>query len=135
MIKTARLGKEIAVTVVNKIGVLADMSNLLAEQGINIEAVAGYAVDNTAKIMLVTADNLRATGALKKSGYKSIEENDVVIIDLENKPGALKVITAKLASENIDIKQVYGAVCASGCPAKMVLSTSDNGKALAAFKE
>jgi len=135
MIKQAQLAKEIVVTAVNKIGVLADMSKLLAESGVNIEAVAGYAVDKEAKIMLVTNDSLRAIEALKKSGYTLIKENEVVIIDLENKPGALKNITARLAAEGIDIKQIYGTTCSGGCPAKLVISTTDNEKALVAFKK
>jgi hypothetical protein len=135
MIKQAQLGKEIAVTVVNKIGVLADMSKLLAEHSINIEAVAGYALDKEAKIMLLTNDNVRSIDALKKSGYKSIRENEVVVVELEDKPGALKNITARLATEGIDIKQIYGTTCAGGCPAKLVISTGDNEKALVAFKK
>lgn len=135
MISQAQLAKEIVVTAVNKIGVLADMSKLLAESGVNIEAVAGYAVDKEAKIMLVTNDNLRAVDALKKSGYTSIKENEVVVIELEDKPGALKNITARLAAEGIDIKQIYGTTCSAGCPAKLVISTTDNEKALVAFKK
>jgi len=135
MIKKVQLGKEIVVTVVNKIGVLADMSRLLAEHGANIEAVAGYAVNNEAKIMLVTDDNLRAIEALKKSGYKSIVERETIILDLDNKPGALKLITEKLASESIDIKQIYGTTCQGGCPAKIVVATSDNEKALLALRK
>lgn len=135
MISQAQLAKEIVVTVVNKIGVLADMSKLLAESGVNIEAVAGYAVNKEAKIMLVTNDSLRAIGALKKSGYTSIKENEVVVIELEDKPGALKNITARLAAEGIDINQIYGTTCSGGCPAKLVISTTDNEKALVAFKK
>lgn len=134
MIKNARLCKEIVITVVNKIGVLADISRLLSEHGTNIEAVAGYAVNNEAKITLVTDDNLRSVDALKKSGYKSIMEKETIIVDLENKPGALKLITGKLASESIDIKHIYGTTCQGGCPAKIVLTTSDNEKALVALK-
>lgn len=135
MIKAVKIVKEIVVTVVNKIGVLADMSGLLANSKVNIEAVAGYAVGNDAKIMLVTDDNPRATDILKKSGYASIAENEVVIVELENKIGALKNITAKLAAQSLDIKQIYGTVCSGGCPAKIVLSTSDNVKAVIALKK
>jgi hypothetical protein len=135
MIKSAELSKEIVVTVVNKIGVLADMSRLLAEKGINVEAVAGYAVDKEAKIMLVTDDSVRSTDALRKAGYKSIKENEVIVLELENKPGVLKQITDILASQEIDIRQVYGTTCPAGCPAKIVLSTTDNEKALVALKK
>lgn len=135
MIKTANLGKEIAIKVVNKIGVLADMSGLLANSKVNIEAVAGYAVGNEAKIMLVTDDNPHAIDILKKSGYNSIQEDEVVIVELDNKVGALKNITAKLAAQSLDIKQVYGTVSSIGSPAKIILSTSDNTKALTALKK
>lgn len=135
MVKQVTMAKEIVVTVVNKIGILADMSSLLGDMAVNIEAVAGYAAANEAKIMLVTSDNTRAVDDLKKKGYKNIRENEVLLIDLENKPGALKLITTKLAQETIDIKQVYGTVCGSGCPAKLVLSTDNNQKAFVALKK
>ncbi|MFH1414041.1 MAG: hypothetical protein ABIG56_04270 [Candidatus Omnitrophota bacterium] len=135
MIKAANLGKEIAAVASNKVGILADMSKLLAESNINIEAVAGYAQGNQAKIMLVCADNARATDALKEAGYKSIQESEVIVVELENKPGALKIITEKLVAENIDIKQIYGTTCSTNCPAKLIFTTSDNSKALAALKQ
>jgi len=136
MLKNVQLAKEIVVTVVNKIGVLADISKLIAEHGINIGAVAGYAdKDNNAKIMLVTEDNLRVTDALQKSGYKSLKESEVIVVELENKTGALKYLTAKLAAEGIDIKSIYGTTCVGTCPARMVLSTSDNEKAIVALKK
>lgn len=135
MIVGAKLGKELVVTLVNKIGILADMSKIVAEHGINIEAVAGYSVDNEATIMLFTDDNLRAREALEKKGYKNIQEKEVVMLDLENKPGVLKNITAKLAAEGIDIRYVYGTACSGGCPSRIVLSTSDNAKALVVFKK
>ena len=134
MVKNAVLGKEIALRVANKIGVLAGVSKLIADHGVNIVAVAGYAVEgnNEAEIMMVTDDNLRAADALKKEGYKP-KEREVVVIELENKAGALKVVTSKLANEKIDLKYIYGTACAEACPAKLVLSTSDNAKALLVF--
>ena len=134
MLKSAKLTKGIIVTVMNKIGVLADMSRILADHGLNIEALKGYAEDGQAKIMLITDDNLRTVDALKKNGYKGAVEIEMIMLELENKPGALKYISAKLALEEIDIKFIYGAVCPGGCPAKIILSTSDNEKALVAFK-
>ena len=134
MIKSTELGKEIVVTAANKVGVLANMSKIMADHGINIEGVAGYAVNNEAKIMLVADDVSRAKDALQKAGYKSLKENEVILVDLENKLGALKGLTAKLATANIDIRYTYGTVCSEGCPARIILSTSDNEKALVLLK-
>ena len=135
MLKSAQLGKEIVVTVMNKIGVLADMTKILADHGINIQAVTGYAVNNEATIMVVTEDNLRALDALKKAGYKGAKENPVIILELENKAGALKNITVRLASENIDIRYIYGTTCMAACPSRVVLSTNNDEKALVAFRK
>ena len=122
MVKDVKLAKEIVVAQKNKVGILANISKVLADAGINIHGVAGYAVDNDVKIMLVTEDNLRATDALKKSGYESVKENEVVVAELINKPGALKSFTAKLAAEGIDMKYIYGAVCSKGCPGTIAVS-------------
>ena len=135
MVNEVKLRKEIVVTVTNEIGVLADMSKLMADKGINIEAVAGYAAGNEARIMLVAADDVKAVEILKQANYTNIKLNEIIIVDLENKPGALKVITSKMASEMVDIKHIYGSACTAGCPAKIVISTTDNQKALAALKK
>ncbi len=135
MLKSAQLGKEIVVIVMNRIGVLADMAKILADHGINIQAVTGYAVNNDATIMVITEDNLRALDALKKAGYKSAKEHSVIILELENKAGALKNVTAKLAGGNIDIKYIYGTTCPGTCPSRVVLSTNNDEKALVAFRK
>ena len=135
MIKDANLGKEIVVTTENKVGVLAGISRMLADHGINIEGVAGYAgQNNEAKIMLVVDDTLRAREAIEKAGYKNTKENEVVIVDLLNKPGALKGITAMMAAATIDIRYIYGTACPEGCPARIVLSTNNNERAVVLFK-
>ena len=135
MIKDANLGKEIVITTENKVGILANMSKILADHGINIEGVAGYASEkNEAKIMLVVDDTLRAKEALQKAGYTNLKENEVLVVDLENKAGALKAITAKMAAEKIDIRYTYGTACSTGCPARIILCTNANEKALVLFK-
>jgi hypothetical protein len=135
MVKAAYLGKEVVVSITNRIGILADISKTLADHGINIEAIAGYSTANEAKLMFVTMDNLRASDALIKAGYKGARENPVVIVELEDKPGALRNITTRLAAENIDIRYIYGTACSENCPAKIVLSTSNDEKALLVFKK
>jgi len=35
----------------------------------------------------------------------------------------------------IDIKEIYGSACTAGCPAKIIIITTDNQKALAALKK
>jgi len=134
MIKGAGFGKEIVVTSQNKIGLLDKISKLVANSAINIHGVAGYAMDGEAKITMVTSDFTRAKEALQAAGF-SVSESDVIVLELENKMGALKIVTEKLAAENIDIRYIYGTVCLGSCAARLILSTSDNQKALVTFKK
>ena len=62
MIKNIMLGEEIIITTTNKVGLLADISVMLANEGINIEAAVGYETGKMAKLMLVTNDNYERTG-------------------------------------------------------------------------
>ena len=134
MIKNAKMGKELVVTVPNKMGTLANISKVLADHGINIEGVAGYAMASEAKIMIVADDILRAGEALKKAGFKAIETKEVVVLELENKPGALKSLSAKISDAKIDIRYIYGTTCSGGCAATLIVATNDNEKALVVFK-
>ena len=134
MIKDVKLAKEILVSEKNEAGILAKISKILADSGINIQGVVGYVMNKEASIMLVTGDNLRAVDLLKKAGYKAVKENEVVTAELINKPGALKSFTAKLAAGGIDIRYAYGTTCSAGCSSRIVLSTSDNEKVVALFK-
>ncbi len=134
MVRDVNLGKELVVTAPNSIGMLADISRIMADHGINIEGAAGYSVETEAKIMIVADDASRAKDALAKGGYKNCKENEVIVVDLENKPGALKAVTAKIASGKIDLRYVYGTTCPAGCPARIILATSDNEKTLVLLK-
>ena len=137
MIRKVIFAKEIIISVSNKIGVLAGVAGIIADHGINVAALAGYGKSEKkeAEVLLVTSDNLRAVDVLKKNGYGIPGERDVLVLELENKPGVLKTVTAVLAENGIDIKHIYGSACPGGCPATIVLNTSDNEKALVAFKK
>ena len=134
MIKDASLIKEVVVALENKVGALANISKILADKDINIAAVAGYSENGNAKIMLVTDDNLRAVEALQKGGYKTVKESEAVLVDLINKTGALKNLTAKLASEGVSIKYIYGSQCTGTCPGRLILSTTNNEKTFIILK-
>ncbi|MBT8490212.1 MAG: ACT domain-containing protein [Deltaproteobacteria bacterium] len=137
MLKKAVLTKQISITLDNKIGVLNIMSGYLADRGINIEAVAGYEMEESkqAKIMLVVDDTRRAIDALNERGFGSVEEKDVVMVELDNKPGALKNVTSLLANQGINIRYIYATTSPDESPVRVVISTSDNEKSFVTLKK
>lgn len=137
MLKKAVLTKQISITVDNKIGVLNIMAGYLADRGINIDAIAGYEMEESgqARIMLIVDDTRRAIDALNERGFGSIEEKDVVMVELDNKPGALKNVTSLLAHKEINIRYIYATTSPEECPVRVVISTSDNEKAFVTLKK
>lgn len=133
MIKNVMLGEEITIATRNKVGILADVAMMLANKGVNIEAVLGYEVGITGKLFLVTNANIVIINELKKKKYKVVNETEVLLVDLENKPGALKVIATEMKENKIDIRYLYvtPCTCATKGSSRMVLQTSDNEKAMA----
>ena len=133
MIKNVTLGEEITITTPNKVGILADVAMLLSNKGVNINAILGYESGMMGKVFLVTDANLMIINELKKKKYKFVKETEVILVDLENKPGALKVVATEMKENKIDIKYVYltPCTCANKGSSRMVLQTSDNEKAMA----
>ncbi|MFH1829956.1 MAG: hypothetical protein ABH871_04185 [Pseudomonadota bacterium] len=69
--------KEIVVKISDERGVTSRVAGVLAEAGVNIKAICGYAVDNDAHLRLVTDNNQKAMESLKRAGMKA-EQYDVV---------------------------------------------------------
>jgi len=132
MIKAIKLEKELFVGVINQPGVLAKLTSFLVNHGINIEAILGYTtnVGQEAGLMFITDNNKAAIDAFLEKGFTAVQENEVLVIELENVPGALKNITVLLAQHGININYIYAAGCTSGCPVRIVLSTTDNRGAM-----
>lgn len=130
MIKSVTIGEEIVVSTGNKIGLLADAAIIMANEGVNIDAFLGYESGRQAKLFIVTNGNLRILNELKKKKYKTIKETEVLMVEIDNKPGSLKVVAAELKMNKIDIKYVYITSSAIGSSSRMVLQTSDNEKAM-----
>ena len=131
MITKVTRASEITVGVKNEIGALAKMMSFLANHGINVEAIAGSSsqAGEEGNLIFITDDNTGAISELLAHGYKRIGENEVIIIELENRPGRLKNVSELLALNKINIDYLYCTTCSGGCAARLVLSTSDNNKA------
>ena len=133
MIRNAKVGKEIVIMAKEKVGALSEVAKALADRGINIAAISAQTVGGMALIHLVVDEHLRACDLLRKKKIK-IEENAVVILTVDDKPGALKHLTRKLASKKVNLSNLYGSTLDTFKPCVLVLSTSDNQKALIALK-
>lgn len=134
MIQSVKAGKEIVVVAENKIGILAAVAKKLADRGLNILAISAQGAGGIGLVSMVVDDHLRARDLLRKSGF-AFQENQVVLLEAEDRPGVLFAIARKLAAKKININDIYGSAPASYGPCVLVLSTSDNQKAIVALRK
>lgn len=127
------LDKQLLITVTNKVGTLAEVCSVVASSGINLIAICAYAVDNQGIIMFVCEDNEQAKGLLKAKNY-DVREEEIVLLTLANKPGALQSVTEVIAAEGIDLTLIYGSAEKKGKTNRIVLVSEDNEAVLAALK-
>ena len=91
----------------NKIGILATLCRDLADMGVNLLAISAPQTQaKTGPIRLLVTNPDLAEHALAKAGYKFIKE-EVLYVELKNRPGALAKAVEKLAKADIDVRYAY----------------------------
>ena len=130
----ARLAKEAIIRMRNRIGVLAQVTRTVAENGINIEAVVATVEGGDAVIRLVTGDHQRTIDVLRTL-RPDVQEARVVLAEVAHKPGLLRHITEKLAQENIDLLYLYGTAAVDVDKCVVVFSCANNDRAVLLLNE
>ncbi len=125
----ARQGKEIVLRMKSRVGLLFEVSKLLAEKGVSILAICGIVNGEECVIRLVTDDLLRTKESLIDRGYDPQEEN-AIFLELPHKPGILKHISDALTREDIDICHVYATALDRDDDCLLVLHTADDEHAI-----
>jgi hypothetical protein len=88
-------------------GTLARLCRDLATGGVNLLALAAPEADGgRASVRLLVANPEQAQNALKRAGY-SFDAEQVLFVELKNRPGALAKAVEKLARAGIDIRSAY----------------------------
>lgn len=90
------------VTLKNVPGTLADLADALGERGINIEASGGETLGGEGRVTLLTADP-KATREVLKGRNVPFEEVELLVITLQDNPGALGRIARRFAEAGINV--------------------------------
>lgn len=124
----ARRVKQLSFTMPNKVGLLAEVSSAISGVGVNISSIWAYEVDGNANFVLITDSNAKAKRALVKMGIE-VKEEDVVLVEMPNKPGELEKVAKKLSDSGINVNYLYGTT-GSVKSCICIFKTSDNVKAV-----
>jgi hypothetical protein len=103
---------QFSVFLVNKPGVLAQVTRSLAEAKLNLLAMTLVDSQEHGVLRMVVEDEPEARKVLGKLNLP-MTETEVVCIDLSNRPGALADVAQLLGENHININYAY---CTSGAP-------------------
>lgn len=98
--------KPITIVENDRVGLLADISYILAKNKINIETISVNVVGGKAIIVLTVNNPKKAVDVLSQNHYKNLEA-DYFVVKLEDKPGELNRITMLMSNAGINILNIH----------------------------
>jgi hypothetical protein len=101
------MATDLAVTVEDKPGALAGMGEAIGAAGINIGGVCGVAASGASVVHFLVDDSAGAREALQGAGFTSVDEREVVVVEVEDRPGVLGEVGRKLADAGVNIELIY----------------------------
>ena len=116
--------KQVSIFLDNRPGTLARTCQALAKEGINIQALSISDTVDHAVVRMVVSDAKKAERVLQAL-HATVQERDVIFMDLPNKPGTLAKIAEQLAAAGINIEYAYCTGSTSQEMGNMVLRTND----------
>jgi hypothetical protein len=128
------LVKQLSVFLENKPGTLAAVCDELAAAKINIFALTISDTVDHAVVRMVVSHTTKALHIFEERGVLVVE-NDVLMIENDNKPGSLARIAEKLAGAKVNIEYAYLATSPSSRKGLLILRPSNGKKALEVLRK
>jgi hypothetical protein len=123
---------QLALPLENQVGTLARLCRSLADGGVNLLGLSAPDTEGPAVVRLLVANGELATVALSRAGYR-FEIEEVIFVELKNRPGALARAVEKLAKAGIDVRFLYATAYTKAQKTAAVISVAkdDLARALA----
>jgi hypothetical protein len=98
--------KQIHIISANRIGLIADLTETLAQAEINVESIDAEQVGDNAVIVLNVDQYARALLSLREIQGIQIVTEDAILVKLKNQPGALAKIARRFTDAGINVRSV-----------------------------
>ena len=125
---------QISVFLENRAGQLAEITAVLAENGIDLRAISIAETSDYGVLRMIVDDAQKATGILQGHGY-ILSMTPVTVIAVPDAPGGLAPVLGILAEAHIDIEYMYSLFTHTDGQAYMVFRISDEEKFAAKLLE
>lgn len=119
--------KDLTVILQDRPGTLADMGEALGKAEINIDGIGGFVCAGEGIFHILVEDATAARRALEEINIEVRGEREVLVLEVEDRPGVLGDVTRRLANAGVNIDLAY--VVAN---TRIVIGVDDLDKARAA---
>jgi len=116
--------KQINVFSENRPGKLEQITGVLADANVNINAVKISSDEEYGVFQFIVDDPEKGFRAFKQAGV-TVSSKDVLAVGVENKPGSLHHMLRILKKDNIDVEDCYGFVVDSEKKAIIILEVDN----------
>ena len=97
---------QLSISLDNVPGAFLDISEHLANEGINIRAISVADTSKTSTVRFVTDDPEKTARVLRSHGYV-VRETHVIAMEVPDHPGGLRAILKPLKAEDINVLYFY----------------------------
>ena len=126
--------KQISIYVENTQGRLAEITEIIAAQGIDIRALSLADTTNFGILRLIVNKPYDAQKALTDAGY-TVALTPVIAIGVPDTPGSLSKAIKLLSDNNINIEYMYAFVAKKQSQAMSIIRVDDGDRALEVLKK
>jgi hypothetical protein len=100
---------DLVIDIENTPGALADVAAAISDAGVNIAAATCVGTGERAELHVLVKHAEAARHSLAISHLAVTREREVVVVDVEDRPGVLADLTRKVARADVNIDLVYVA--------------------------
>jgi hypothetical protein len=100
---------DLVIDVENTPGALARVAGAISDAGVNIAAATCIGPGERAELHILVPHAEAAKHALAISHLTVTRQREVVVVDVEDRPGVLADLTRKIAKAGVDLDLVYVA--------------------------
>lgn len=122
------MAKDLTVILEDRPGTLAKLGETLGKAGINIDGCCGFPSEGKGVIHVLVGDAGKSTKVLKDAELEVRDEREVLVLDIEDKPGAFGELCRRIADAGVNVDLCYLAT-----NTRLVIGCDDIEKAKAAI--
>lgn len=101
------MATDLTVALFHRPGTLAAASAALGAAGINIDGQCAYVCEGQGVYHLLVAEPMTAQRALLDAGFEILAERRVLVVALEDRPGATAELLRRAADQGVNIELAY----------------------------